>query len=437
MPNAIGNSRRIHVLMVVGALLLAALLVEIVSCTGLSIQRGRFFSPESSRTDALAIARLSVDDDEDLAAGNTEHGSRTVAHPYVGFVCDPSVDQGKGRLVDDQGFFITPSSPNQSSDRPFVIGVFGGSVANMLVFHESEFLADRIAQIHNAAGTDIRVRTFAMGGYKQPQQIMVLAWLLARGETLDVAINLDGFNEVALPVATNLQAGVHPFYPWGWQRRISTVNDMKTQTTEGEITYLNNLRGRRARAFAESWVSWSPTAHLSWRVLDRRLGARTAELYQDLQEHRLRERDFLSHGPIAESPSLDHTIGDCIDLWRRASAQMHALCESQDIAYYHFLQPNQYVPGSKPLSREERTAAFEADHPYRQPAVTGYPLLVKEGEQLRESGVRFVDLTGIFLGIHDPVYEDTCCHLNEYGNQLLAQEIVTAIGEFEGTVRGP
>ena len=44
-------------------------------------------------------------------------------------------------------------------------------------------------------------------------------------------------------------------------------------------------------------------------------------------------------------------------VWYRDSLLLAGLAELGRADYYHFLQPNQYAPGSKPLSPEERKSA--------------------------------------------------------------------------------
>src|SRR4030095_13628597 len=40
-------------------------------------------------------------------------------------------------------------------------------------------------------------------GYKQPQQLLVLSYFLSIGQTFDLVLNIDGFNEVALGSLNN------------------------------------------------------------------------------------------------------------------------------------------------------------------------------------------------------------------------------------------
>jgi hypothetical protein len=95
--------------------------------------------------------------------------------------------------------------------------------------------------------------------------------------------------------------------------------------------------------------------------------------------------------------------------------------------YFHFLQPNQYVPGSKPLTEHESEVVINPASRFRDPVETGYPYLRSMGKSLGNAGVWFEDLTAAFADIQQQIYIDKCCHLNSEGNAILAKAIATAI----------
>jgi hypothetical protein len=115
-------------------------------------------------------------------------------------------------------------------------------------------------------------------------------------------------------------------------------------------------------------------------------------------------------------------------VWKNSSLQMKFLCETNGIAYDHFLQPNQYVEGSKPMTPRELRLIANPEQ-YGRAVVLGYPHLRQEGEELGKAGVRFHDLTMVFKDVGDPLYNDGCCHLNADGYRRIAR----AIGE---SIRG-
>ena len=108
---------------------------------------------------------------------------------------------------------------------------------------------------------------------------------------------------------------------------------------------------------------------------------------------------------------------------------MSKTARANNINYFHFLQPNQYLPNTKPLSQEELTTAYttEANNGYFYPVTTGYPFLIEKGKELVKQNVNFTDLTKIFINSHETYYSDTCCHLNKAGYDIIAKKIAQTI----------
>ncbi|HLJ11605.1 MAG TPA: hypothetical protein VKU82_10465, partial [Planctomycetaceae bacterium] len=125
--------------------------------------------------------------------------------------------------------------------------------------------------------------------------------------------------------------------------------------------------------------------------------------------------------------------GRLAEIWEASSKQMLALCRANGIRYFHFLQPNQYIRGTKPMSDEETKNSFLENHPYREGVERGYPLLQAAGKRLAAEGEPFFDLTGVFETTTATVYTDTCCHFGERGNEIMALRIAEAIGDSGGT----
>jgi hypothetical protein len=51
------------------------------------------------------------------------------------------------------------------------------------------------------------------------------------------------------------------------------------------------------------------------------------------------------------------------------------------------------------------------------------------GRELQAKGVDFVDLTGLFAKVSEPLYTDSCCHFSREGNQLLGEAMGRAIAQ--------
>ena len=359
------------------------------------------------------------------------HLAGQVIHPFIGFVYSPEYDLTqnpdlRNLRIADSGFFVLRDEPPPPSERPLRVGVFGGSVAMVFSFQGRRVLVPALAPLAGSRG--VVLQSYAHGGYKQPQQLMTLAWLLARGEAPDLVINLDGFNEITLPRVENLDGGVNPFYPRAWEHRVrGAAVDPAFRRLIGEASYLERRRAELAERFSRPVLRRSVTWNLLWRWRDRRLAGVAGEVHQRLLDYGTGSDLYVAHGPAYQAASKEQAIDDLVAVWERSSLAMRGLATGAGVPYYHFLQPNQYVPDSKPLTPQERRIAYNRDQVYRRPARQGYPVLRAAGARLAARGVEFHDLTDLFAEERRTLYLDDCCHLNPLGNDLMAQAIADAI----------
>ena len=91
--------------------------------------------------------------------------------------------------------------------------------------------------------------------------------------------------------------------------------------------------------------------------------------------------------------------------------------------YYHFLQPNQYLSGSKPLTNEEMSRAFDPGSSWISVFDNAYPQWTRLGADLKEWDVNFFDLMLMFKNNYETLYRDPCCHFNKRGYELIAGRI--------------
>lgn len=349
--------------------------------------------------------------------------AREVVHPYLGYVRRPDAAVLDGELsVEALGFahggpFVTAADP-----RKLVVGVFGGSVAQLFV----EAGGPQRAFAGHAAGREIVVVSMAQGGYKQPQQLLGLVYLLSLGMHFDVVLLLDGFNEVALPIADNVEQGTFPFFPREWGTRVAAL-DVATDVRAliGEIAFRRDLRSAIATSFEASPLQHSHLAALVWLIVDRTTSATIDARRRELQELRPASLEYLGTGPRWPTQG-DALYRDLAELWKRSAQQMAVICRANDIRFFHFLQPNQYVQGSKQMAPEE-AGAFNESHRYVVGVRKGYPHLLRAGRELRAAGVPFHDLTNVFANTREAVYLDDCCHVNARGNAILADAMAAMI----------
>ena len=240
-------------------------------------------------------------------------------------------------------------------------------------------------------------------------------------------MNVDGFNEVVLPLSDNRPFGVAVHYPRAWPLFASRGLDSEAQSRLGELSSLAAARRERARAVSGSWRRRSALALLLWSTRDAGEAARAEALRDELREHleaRGERRSLQEVGPPDGDADEAASRARAIELWQRGSAELARLCASHGASYLHGLQPNQYFAEGRTFTEWERENAFtEAGHDYRRFSEAGYPQLRAAGRALVDGGVGFVDLTGVLDDEPESVYRDRCCHLNERGYARVARAI--------------
>jgi hypothetical protein len=395
--------------------------------------QGRLFSWQKTQADRLEWLDRPSRQDANLLAN---------VHPYSGYVEEPGADSGlrshrTGQPVPVSDFgYIDDKSPLQprGPDR-VVVAILGGSVACHFAINGTDRLAAELAAGSPAyAGKRYVFVNLALGGYKEPQQLTSLAYLMSLGAEYDLVLNIDGFNEVALHELENASHHVFPAFPRSWFARVGTA-DPVLGLTRGRLLVLEDERTRLALWHSRAPWRYSVLANLVWEYRDRRL---EWDSFQILNSHYTAQNprgSYLVTGPRMEFGDQAALAEELASIWSNSSAALHGLCSGRGMRYFHFLQPNQYVEGSKPMSAEERKEAVLANHPYRDGVERGYPLLRRNGRTLAAQGIAFHDLTDVFAEHPERLYTDGCCHFNQAGLEIVAQAIARAI--LEADARGP
>jgi len=409
-----------HAAFSVAAVVLGLIAAELLAHLGYLALRRTAFPRAAYRAsmERAADAGRTTNLERERAQGlwRTEGQAVEVVHPYLGFVQHAELNPN----TSPQGFPMYDPLPVSRAPGRLVVGVLGGSFAAGFSLDARDLLVTALKPL----GREVVVVNLAVGGYKQPQQLLALAWALSLGSQFDFVLNIDGFNEVVLPVFDNLAHGVNPYYPRAWDKRVAGFLTPDSARRLASLTAAAESRAAWARRLLHWRLDRSVVMCLLWRTSDLALERESARLARGLEEARAAGvAGFLAPGPAVDMPSDPDRLYDTLaGQWHTCSLQMHRLCEANRIRYYHFLQPNQYVEGSKPMRCEERARAFDEDHFYRPSVIQGYPWLRRHGAQLAAEGVRFSDLTMIFSGIERPIYVDDCCHVDRFGYRMIADE---------------
>jgi hypothetical protein len=351
-----------------------------------------------------------------------------IIHPYFGFVANPAWEN-----VNDYGFLGRAPFATRSPDT-LIVGLFGGSVADHMFRASRDVLINALRADESFRDKRIEVFDLAVAAYKQPQQLLILTTLLALGAQFDIVVNLDGFNEIDA-AKDNVQDGINPFYPYMWKVYAQRLFDGDATGHRANARTIRSRREDMRRWFARWSIPQSAFLLTLWDFLDQHeeavLRAETSALRQAVLQSAATPE---ATGPPITFADDESMYLEFTEVWARSSLQMSIICAGMGIAYLQFLQPNQYLPGSKTLTAEEWQVAYDPDVADTQRVATGYPMLIERGRELVEQGVNFVDLTMIFKDEPRTVYRDTCCHFNALGNARLATEIARAITDHQHRV---
>ncbi len=365
-------------------------------------------------------------------------------HPYLGFVLQTNDDDEKsinqtGNVRGDEGttrgdYRITdfgfyddqPPIHKRSSDR-VIVAILGGSVARQLATNATSVLEKQLSSLPELLGKHFQFVRLGVDGSKQPQQLMTLNYLMSLGAEFDVVINLDGANEAALPQQDNVRYGVSAAFPRQWSSLLAVRGNAEAARRVGYVTYLRQEQRERADQFGKVGLGYSPVALLIWKVLHDRGATHIRDQTTRIATLSTKELSFAASGPKETFDSDEQLFDHCVELWAHSSELLARLCTAHGIRYFHLLQPNQYLPGSKPMGEVESSLTVNNVSIFNVPIGQCYPKMRAAADRLNNAGVSFGDLTQVFLDHPERLYTDDCCHITEAGDTILAKAIARHI----------
>src|SRR5713226_1419374 len=250
---------------------LVGVVVEVAAWGGGRIALGERFSRGHLQTRRNALV-----ESHGRVTGRPRWLEDEILHPYIGFLPADRVLHGRAGVA-----AAVSGTPSADRADQLVIAV-GGSFALQFAEEGLPHLLARLRETPAFRGKTLVGLNAAVGGHKQPQQLMTVAYLLALGEQIDVLINLDGFNEIALHPTENAPARVSPDYPRRWHQRVEGVLSREGLHVMLERTGLEDRRTRLARTFSHAPWRFLNTANLVYLVLDRRIEAQLTDVDRKL-----------------------------------------------------------------------------------------------------------------------------------------------------------
>ncbi|MAG64185.1 hypothetical protein CMO84_11765 [Candidatus Woesearchaeota archaeon] len=365
-----------------------------------------------------AVSGLTAGAMTETGAAGKRNGPEYELQPYSGYV---------HRTVAVRTANIVESFRSQKKDE-YVVVSQGGSMAAGFQGKGLGILLKSLEDSGATGGREVRAFGLSVPGYKQPQQLTQLVYLLSQGCHPDLVLNLDGLNELRIS-SGNLGSGLEPSFPsrghWGSLLAAQEIDGaeldglLRVHQAQQRVLEMGNRileRGDCASAL-------TGTLAISRMARSQDEWARTQAELIDSRTQRLKSEGAVGY---KARPGGRDAVLEAVACWKRSSLTMHQLCEARGIRYVHVLQPTLHDEGSKVMTEEERRVGIgeEGLHPA---VVRGYPLLREALSELREAGVEALDACDTFKEVSETIYVDSC-HVTQEGNRILANNIARMMG---------
>ncbi|MEG3878815.1 hypothetical protein QT972_15660 [Microcoleus sp. herbarium7] len=359
-------------------------------------------------------------------------------HPFFGFIQKPSADFRPGFKVNNYGFISPYDYPfKKFKKNQFVIGIFGGSVASdFSIFQiQNKILPQYLKQVPGLQDKEFVILSFATGGYKQPQQLLILNYFLALGQELDLVVNIDGFNEVALANLNNknqinlampsiqhiqpLTSLANNSLSMEAMQATIRIKENKTRINEG-LASLQNCSLAACDALTSVYVQNSVNNYRKDVIAFEKLRERKQQDEEESVIYINRNKSILEDSAAFEQMSWN---------WAKSSIFMHKVLSASNVPYFHVLQPNQYYQTKRVFGEAEKRIAFNSDTPYAKSVELGYPALLSKFANLQKNKINILNGVKVFDKTKEAVYVDSCCHYNKAGEVIFSNYVGSSILE--------
>ena len=351
-------------------------------------------------------------------------------HPFFGYIQRSGPDFQPGFKMNNYGFLSTYDYPFLKKNKnQVIVAIFGGSVAsNLSVFEvKNKVITNKLKELPQFKDKEFIILSFATGGYKQPQQLIILNYFLSLGQKFDIIINVDGFNEVALSSLNN-RNNLDVTMP-SFQHISPLVNFASHSLTPRAIETMNRIRANKEKLNGEIMNLFTCKFASFYTIQSFYIQSLINNYRQDVIKF---ERDIKTNTKgksivqlnVVPEPLADGVVFDKIaQHWVRSSVLMKRVSEASQIPYFHFLQPNQYYQTKRVFSEAEKKVAFNKETPYADAVKLGYPKLLENVKKLQSNGVQFFSAINILDDIKEPIYIDSCCHYYDLGLKALGNYV--------------
>ena len=359
-------------------------------------------------------------------------------HPFFGFIQNPSPDFRPGFKVNNYGFISPYDYPfKKFKKNQFVIGIFGGSVASdFSIFQvQNKILPQYLKQVPGLQDKEFVILSFATGGYKQPQQLLILNYFLALGQELDLVVNIDGFNEVAL---SNLNNKNQINLAMPSIQHISPLtslanNSLSIEAMQATIRIKENKTRINEGLESLQHCSLAACDALTSVYVQNLVNNYRKDVIAFEKERSKKQQDeegsviFINKNKsiLEDSAAFEQMAWN----WAKSSIFMHKILSASNVPYFQVLQPNQYYQTKRVFGEAEKRIAFNKETPYAKAVELGYPAILGKFPNLQKNNINILNGVKVFDKTKDTVYVDSCCHYNQAGEVIFSNYVGSSILE--------
>lgn len=424
--------------LVLCSLLAALLLLEIGCSIFYRTQNDHFiyFRPKGAQNES----KLPGITEEQLKITNT-------LNPYLGFmeverlnkfvIYKWTPDPETGKDIMSQTIDYAPYKKQNENELLFVF--LGGSVAKLTLQDETPSvlggaaIVDKLRTDEFFKDKTLVFVSHGQGAYKQPQQLIILILGILLDQDFDFVVNIDGFNDLTLSL-DNIEKKFPYYFPSAMimQPLLNMLEPMQN-SYEFSLHAIEIFELRKSMFSLDQRMrhTSSALAYYIYKMQYQSLVLKLSEKEQAIAEQSLRNDLLFVQEDLNKMQGPEKEYYARIErIWARSSRMIYDICQARGATYLHVIQPNQYYDlGKREFSPEEAKIALLPleDHPFRKGVVNGYPMILETGTIMAAQGFPIYNATQIFWEVKEPVYMDSCCHLNEQGQKIFANYLADII----------
>jgi hypothetical protein len=328
------------------------------------------------------------------------------------------------------------------------IGIVGGSVANLMVQTSKNIMVDELVKSGQFEGREIEIINLAIPGFKQPQQVNLIVYLISLGYRFDAIADVAGLNEIYLSRHYNIRyqtsyayPSVIAWYPSPAKLLGRSINSKSLDTTSGFLPELLEAESylRLSAILVPTQSVWANSAFVRWISLALVLRAEQRVRAFQRQEaagsssssFSAAEREFVYGVKANDQCSDPNCTDERVRLWVNGAVISNSFLKEIGIRYFEVLQPNPYTVPRQTLPEQDRRRLNDDFGWELSDDVAWKEIQAHIIEFARsDAAMKAIDLSDpgmVFADVAGGVLVDGCCHLNRAGYDALGREIASYI----------